>query len=221
MEKYNALSSVFYLRSFGDMKKCYLRADFWASIVIVLLVVASFLVDRYTKVNFVQLWHHTGPNWAFAFASIASIVFVAYIFVVNFLFRNNAILSAINIGVGLLMLALLVVECMVLKNGIKVDGAMWKMSNDPAIGFYLAIVSGVLIVGLEFYKLGVQGYYSREEVAQEKGGYGVEIVDGVVMVDGEQIQTNDNENDTRIRVLTEEEETEISEQSSDEMDKKE
>ena len=222
MEKYNPLSSVFYLRKTDDMAKCYTRVDFWASILAALLIVLSLVLSRYSNVTFSQLWKLTNGNWALAFCSIVSMIIVLYVVVVNFLFRNNSILSTINICLGLLMLALAVMECMVLKNGIFLDGETWAMSNDPAIGFYCLIVAGVLVVALEFYKLGVQGYYSRDDVIQEKQGSGVEIVDGVVMIDGEKVDLDsNNQNDTRIRVLTEEEQAESQEKSLEEADKKE
>lgn len=206
MSKFSSFTSVFYMRKVEDIKTFYLRPDFWVSLVALLFVVLSFVLNRYDSVNFTQLFKHTGANWAFAFLTIGTLVIATYVFVTNFLFRNTGVLSAINIGVGLLLAAFLVIEYILLKNiGIQYGSSgVSVMSNKADVGYYLALVGAVLIVGLEFYKLGVQGYYSKEDVINERKSNGVEIVDGVVMVDGEKIDTEIKESSTRIRVMAEE-----------------
>lgn len=205
MSNFSSFTSVFYMRKAEDLKTFYLRPDFWVSLVALLFVVLSFVLNRYESVNFTQLFKHTGANWAFAFLTIGTLVIATYVFVTNFLFRNTGVLSAINIGAGILLATFLVIEYILLKNvGIKYSSGVNTMSNDAAVGYYLALVGAVLIVGLEFYKLGVQGYYSKEDVINERKSNGVEIVDGVVVVDGEKVDTEIKESPTRIRVMAEE-----------------
>ena len=218
MNKYNAFTNTFYLREKKDLLGFYKRVDFWVSLVALVFVVLSLTLNRYTNTTFSQMWTLTNTNWALALCGIFSIIAVVYVFAVNFLCRNNITLSGINIALGLLMVVFFIMEYIVLTR-VGIDdgnGGTNLMSNSAAVGFYLGIIGGILVVGLEFYKLGVQGYYTASEVAEEKKESDVKVIDGVVVVDGEAITVSKNGNDTRVRVLTE---GQVQEQAENDADK--
>ena len=213
--------STFFLREKKDLSNFYTRVDFWVSLLALVLIILSLTLPRYDDTTYSQMWTLTNGNWALILCGIVSIIAMVYIFIVNVLFRNNALLSGINIGLGLLMTVLFIMEYIILTRvgAYTEDGVTYTMGNSAGIGFYFGIVGAILTVGLEFYKLGVQGYYTADDVAKENNG--VEVVDGVVMIDGEAVSTANetaSDNETRIRVLTDgevQENTENAEQSNE------
>lgn len=215
MNKQKSFNTVFFLRDKKDMLQFYKRVDFWVALLSLVLVVLSLTLARYASngggTTFSQMWRLTAGNWALILCGLFSIIGMVYVFVTSLLFRNSAVLSGINIGVGLLMAILFMVEYFVLKTGYNNgNGEILAMSNSAGIGFYFGIIGAIIVVGLEFYKLGSQGYYTAEDFAKEKSQNGVEVVDGVVIIDGEKVEVKDdtkvNENKTNVRVITEKEE---------------
>ena len=216
MNKQKSFNTVFFLRDKKDMLQFYKRVDFWVALLSLVLVVLSLTLARYASngggTTFSQMWRLTAGNWALILCGLFSIIGMVYVFVTSLLFRNSAVLSGINIGVGLLMAVLFIVEYFVLtKIGAYTEnGVTYKMSNSAGIGFYFGIIGAIIVVGLEFYKLGSQGYYTAEDFAKEKSQNGVEVVDGVVIIDGEKVEVKDDtkvtENKTNVRVITEKEE---------------
>ncbi len=203
MQKYNAFRNVFFVRDKKDWAKCYERTDFWVTILAGVCLLLSFVLARYVDsrgvgTTFSQMWKMTSGNWALVMCGILTGVCGIYIITMNLVFKNSAMLSSINIGLGIFIAIMFVMEYMVLKKiGFQNGESTVVMSNKAGIGFYLGIVGALMFAGLEFYKLGAQGYYTAEEHAKEKAGSGVQIVDGVVVVDGEAIDTNTvNENET-------------------------
>jgi len=203
MQKYNVFKNIFFPRDKKDWAKCYERTDFWVTIMAGVCLLLSFILARYVDgngagTNYSQMWRLTGANWALVMCGILTGICGTYIFVVNLVFKNSATLSGVNIGLGILIAIMFVMEYMILKKvGIKDGGTISVMSNNAGIGFYLGIIGALLFAGLEFYKLGAQGYYTSEDFEKEKTGSGVQIIDGVVVVDGEAIETKTvNENET-------------------------
>lgn len=191
MKKFNSISTTFYLRQKDDLLSFYKRIDFWVCLLSLVFIVLSLCLERYADTTYEQMLTHTKSHWALVLGGVIPMIGIVYIFVTTFLFRNSAVLSGINIGLGLLMTAFVVMEYAVLKNGYSVDGEVLAMSNKPAVGYYLAIIGSVMTVALEFYKLGGQGYYSAQDIQNEKASHDVEVVDGVVIVDGEAVPVSD------------------------------
>lgn len=200
MQKYSTFRNMFFLRDKKDWSKCYERVDFWVTLLAGVCLLFSYILARYvdgsgTGTTYSQMWKSTGANWALVLCGIGAGLCGLYILVTNLLFRNNAVLSSINIGLGIFIAVLFVIEYMVLKKvGFYSGETLVTMSNSAGIGFYLGVVGAVLFAGLEFYKLGAQGYYTSEDIAKERDGNGVQVVDGVVMIDGEAINTNEKSN---------------------------
>ncbi len=227
MQKYNAFSNVFFVRDKKDWAKCYERTDFWVTILAGVCLLLSFVLARYVDSNgvgttFSQMWKMTSGNWALVMCGILTGVCGIYIITMNLVFKNSAMLSGINIGLGIFIAIMFVMEYMVLKKvGFKSGESIVVMSNKAGIGFYLGIVGALMLAGLEFYKLGAQGYYTAEEHEKEKAESGVQIVDGVVVVDGEAIDTNTmNENETVVeqpqKTNKTKQKTEVVEQAAEE-----
>lgn len=210
MQKYSTLKNMFFLRDKKDWAKCYERVDFWVTILAGVCLLLSFVLARYVDgsgngTTYAQMWRGTGANWTLVLCGIGTAICGLYIIIVNMLFRNNAVLSSINIGLGIFIAVLFVIEYVVLKKvGFESDGDIVVMANTAGIGFYLGVVGAIVFAGLEFYKLGSQGYYTSEEVEKQRRGEGVEVVDGVVMVDGEAIQVSnekvENEREVELNI---------------------
>lgn len=224
MKKYNSFSNVFFVRDKKEWAKCYERTDFWVTILAGVCLLLSFVLARYVDSNGVgttysQMWKMTSGNWALVMCGILTGVCGIYIITMNLVFKNSAMLSGINIGLGIFIAIMFVMEYMVLKKvGFKSGESIVVMSNKAGIGFYLGIIGALLFAGLEFYKLGAQGYYTAEEHEKEKAGNGVQIVDGVVVVDGEAIDASAvNENESVVEQTTETEpQAEDAEQATEE-----
>ena len=231
MQKYNAFSNVFFVRDKKEWAKCYERVDFWVTILAGVCLLLSFVLARYVNsgggTTYSQMWTGTGANWALVMCGLVTGICGVYIMVVNLVFKNSAMLSGINIALGIFIAITFVMEYMVLKKvGFNSSGSIVTMSNSAGIGFYLGIVGALMFAGLEFYKLGAQGYYTAEEYEKEKSGNGVQIIDGVVVVDGEAINAdNNNQNETTLEQSQQDfdsnEETIVEEQSTEETNEEE
>ncbi len=209
MNKINFFTTNFFVRDKKDMLSFYQRVDFWVSLLSLVLIVLSLVLARYTSngggTTFTQMWKGTEGNWALVTCGLLSIIGVCYVFVTNFILRNSIMASSINICLGILMAVSFVVEYLVLtKVGAYIDGDnVYTMGNSVGAGFYCGIVGSLIIVGLEFYKLGGQGYFTAEDFMKDKTNNGVEVVDGVVVIDGEKVEVSneiDKENKTNIRI---------------------
>ena len=231
MDKKKSYNSVFFVRDSKDLGTFYQRVDFWVSLLSLVLIVLSLVLVRYATSGggstFSQMWKMTNGNWALAVCGIFSIIAMVYVFVINFIFRNSAMLSGINIGLGLLMAVSFIVEYLVLTKvgAYTEDGVTFTMGNTAGIGYYFGIIGSVIVVGLEFYKLGAQGYYTADDFSEKKSESGVQVVDGVVVIDGEKVEVKNEdtkeENKTNIRVLTEgEEQKEEKEQEEEKEEEK-
>ncbi len=195
MQKYNALKNIFFVRGKKEWAKCYERTDFWVTIMAGVCLLLSYVLARYVDgrgigTTYAQAWRLTAGNWALVTCGILSGLCGLYIMIINLFFRNSAVLSGINIALGIFIAILFVMEYMILKKvGFDSSGTKVILSNNAGIGFFLGIVGAFLFTGLEFYKLGAQGYYTTEEIEKEKENAGVKIVDGIVLIDGEAIDT--------------------------------
>jgi len=161
MKKYN---QMFSLRSKKEFATFYKNPSIILSFVALAIVIACLWIPLYAStkdgsgMTFSLLLEKrfTVPVNNFVLAMTIAIITCSVIStVLSFLFKNSPKLSVVNIILGAAVLILAILEYLFLAK-IGIDGMIIGLS--PYIGSILLVVASLIIMGIEFYKLGWQGY---------------------------------------------------------------
>lgn len=165
-------NSMFRMRSKSEMKSCYSNPTMLIAFVALVLVVVSCFIPFYLQTaRSVSLTKEMLINSPFGpvvqLVTIIDIIAIVAAFVLSLLFKNSPKLSALNMALGGIILISVIFEFLyITKIGYPKDGGSIVNACSLSYGAFAVIISSLLIVGNEFYKLGWQGYevYQDEKV---------------------------------------------------------
>lgn len=181
MDKFN---SVFTMKNSSEMKNFYKNPTVLIGFLALVLVLVSYFapipfywqLKGYGGLNFQTLLTTNADMTLIIMFEVLTIVFVSISLIFSLLFKNSKGLSAISIFTSTLVLVFSIIQYIYLTEvGVMMDAGRYAFEINFSYGSLAVILASILLIGLEFYKLGWQGYEVAEEnPAEVSDKYAVE-----------------------------------------------